>query len=41
MEKKRVNREEKERLIPDLFFNQHKTYREITEIAGTYPREIN
>jgi hypothetical protein len=40
MEKKRANREEKERLIPDLFFNQHKTYREITELVGTYPREI-
>lgn len=40
MERKRVSREEKESLVLDLYHNQNKTYREITEIAGTYPREI-
>jgi hypothetical protein len=40
MEKKRISREEKEKIIQDLYYNQNKTYREITEIAGTYPREI-
>ena len=40
MEKKRISRKEKEKLVSDLYYNQNKTYREITEIAGTYPREI-
>jgi hypothetical protein len=40
MEKRRINREEKEKLILDLYYNQNKTYREITKIVGTYPREI-
>jgi hypothetical protein len=37
---KRISREEKENLVLDLYHNQNKTYREITKIAGTYPREI-
>lgn len=40
MEKKRLSRKEKEKLVSDLYYKQNKTYREITEIAGTYPREI-
>jgi hypothetical protein len=40
MEKRRISREEKENLILDLYYNQNKTYREITEIVGAYPREI-
>jgi DNA-directed RNA polymerase specialized sigma subunit len=30
------NGKEKENLILDLYYNQNKTYREITEIAGEY-----
>jgi hypothetical protein len=40
MVKKRISGEEKEKLVLDLYYNQNKTYREITKLAGAYPREI-
>lgn len=38
---RRVSREEKEGLVLDLYYNQNKTYRDITELVGVNPREIN
>jgi hypothetical protein len=40
MVKKRISGEEREKLVLDLYYNQNKTYREITKLAGAYPREI-
>jgi alkylated DNA nucleotide flippase Atl1 len=40
MVKKRISGEEREKLVLDLYYNQNKTYRDVTKLAGAYPREI-
>jgi len=35
-----LTRKQKERLVADLYFNQNETYREISRLTRTYPREI-
>jgi hypothetical protein len=36
----RLNREEKENLIVDLYYNQKKTFREIQKVVKKSPRDI-
>jgi RNA polymerase sigma factor (sigma-70 family) len=35
-----LTRQEKERVVLDLYYNQGKTYREIAKEAGISPRDI-
>jgi DNA-directed RNA polymerase specialized sigma subunit len=35
-----LSRQEREELVLDLYYNQHKNYRQITEEARICPRDI-